>query len=254
MFLIEKIFIGENVLCVVIVCIEWIFEIFLLVCLFFLGGKDFIVFFYFVVEVVCRRKCYFFVLFIDWEVQYQCIIEYIQKMWEMYWDVMDIFYWVVFFLIMVNGVLQFQLEWICWEFGVIWVCQLLEEVIIDMMYFFFYWYVMMFEEFVLVFFFWFVGNWCGVVILIGVCVDELFNCFMGLVFQCKLRYVDDKFWIIVLFEGFYYIMNLLYDWKVCDIWIYNVRICVIYNFLYDLMYCVGVLLCNMCVCEFFGFE
>ncbi len=47
--------------------------------------------FHIVVEVVCRKKCRFSVLFIGWEVQYLCSFEHIQKMWEMYRDVTDTF-------------------------------------------------------------------------------------------------------------------------------------------------------------------
>ena len=65
-------------------------------------------------DVARRKKRRFSVLFIDWEAQYQCTIEHVQKMREMYRDVTDTFYWVAL-LTTVNGVSQFQPEWICWE-------------------------------------------------------------------------------------------------------------------------------------------
>ena len=43
-------------------------------------------------DVARRKKRRFSVLFIDWEAQYQCTIEHIQKMREMYRDVTDTFY------------------------------------------------------------------------------------------------------------------------------------------------------------------
>lgn len=104
--------------------------------------------FHIVVEVVCRKKCRFSVLFIGWEVQYLCSFEHIQKMWEMYRDVTDTFLLGAFSLTTVNGVSQFQPEWICWESGVTWVRQPPEEGITDMAYFPFYLYAMTFEEFV----------------------------------------------------------------------------------------------------------
>ncbi|STE89048.1 putative phosphoadenosine phosphosulfate reductase [Escherichia coli] len=82
------------------------------------------------------------------EAQYRCTIEHIQKMREMYHDVTEIFYWVALPLTTVNGVSQFQPEWICWEPGVTWVRQPPEEAITDMTYFPFYRYAMTFEEFV----------------------------------------------------------------------------------------------------------
>lgn len=48
----------------------------------------------------------------------------------------------------VNGVSQFQPEWICWEPGVEWVRQPPDDAITDMSYFPFYRYAMTFEEFV----------------------------------------------------------------------------------------------------------
>ncbi|EFC8798348.1 DUF3440 domain-containing protein, partial [Escherichia coli] len=201
-----------------------------------------------------RKKRRFSVLFIDWEAQYQCTIEHIQKMREMYRDVTDTFYWVALPLTTVNGVSQFQPEWICWEPGVTWVRQPPEEAITDMAYFPFYRYAMTFEEFVPAFSSWFAGNRCGVAVLTGVRADESLNRFMGLVSQRKLRYADDKPWTTASPEGFYYTMYPLYDWKARDIWIYNAKTRAIYNPLYDLMYRAGVPLRNMRVCEPFGPE
>ncbi|MBL6172360.1 phosphoadenosine phosphosulfate reductase family protein, partial [Escherichia coli] len=82
----EKILTGENVLRAAIARIEWIFETFPSVCLSFSGGKDSTVLFHLVAEVARRRKRHFSVLFIDWEAQYRCTIEHIQKMREMYHD------------------------------------------------------------------------------------------------------------------------------------------------------------------------
>lgn len=87
----EKILTGENVLRAAIARIEWIFETFPSVCLSFSGGKDSTVLFHLVAEVARRRKRHFSVLFIDWEAQYRCTIEHIQKMREMYHDVTETF-------------------------------------------------------------------------------------------------------------------------------------------------------------------
>lgn len=253
-FLTEKIFTGENVLRAATARIEWTFETFPSVCLSFSGGKDSTVLFHLVADVARRKKRRFSVLFIDWEAQYQCTIEHIQKMREMYRDVTETFYWVALPLTTVNGVSQFQPEWICWESGVKWVRQPPEYAITDMAYFPFYRYAMTFEEFVPAFSSWFAGNRCGVAVLTGVRADESLNRFMGLVSQRKLRYADDKPWTTASPEGFYYTMYPLYDWKTRDIWIYHTRTRAIYNPLYDLMYRAGVPLRNMRVCEPFGPE
>ena len=78
--------------------------------------------------------------------EYQCTIAHILKMREMYRDVTETFYWVALPLTTVNGVSQFQPEWICWEPGVEWVRQPPDDAITDMSYFPFYRYAMTFEE------------------------------------------------------------------------------------------------------------
>lgn len=90
-FLTEKVLTGENVLRAAIARIEWIFETFPSVCLSFSGGKDSTVLFHLVADVARRKRRRFSVLFIDWEAQYQCTIEHIQKMREMYHDVTETF-------------------------------------------------------------------------------------------------------------------------------------------------------------------
>lgn len=128
---IPKINTGENVLSAALHRIEWIFETFSSVCLSFSGGKDSTVLYHLVAEVARRKKRRFSVLFIDWEAQYQCTILHIRKMREMYRDVTDTFYWVALPLTTVNGVSQFQPEWICWERGIEWVRQPPEDAITD---------------------------------------------------------------------------------------------------------------------------
>ncbi|EFK4582230.1 phosphoadenosine phosphosulfate reductase [Escherichia coli] len=251
----EKILIGTNVLLAARQRIEWIFDTFPSLCLSFSGGKDSSVLFHLTAEIARKRKRRFSVLFIDWEAQYQCTITHVLKMKDMYEDVTEMFYWVALPLTTVNGVSQFQPEWVCWEPGIEWVRFPPECAITDTSYFPFYKYAMTFETFVPAFSSWFSRKQkCGVAILIGVRADESLNRFMGLASRHKLRYADDKPWTTASPDGFYYTLYPLYDWKTRDIWIYNSNTGAAYNSLYDLMYRAGVPLRKMRVCEPFGPE
>ncbi|EFH3425741.1 phosphoadenosine phosphosulfate reductase family protein, partial [Escherichia coli] len=198
---IQKVIAEENVLSAAIQRIEWVFSAFSSVCLSFSGGKDSTVLFHLTADIARKKKRRFSVLFIDWEAQYQCTIQHVLNMRELYRDVVDTFYWVALPLTTVNGVSQYQPEWVCWETGVEWVRRPPEDAITDTEYFPFYRYAMTFEEFVPAFSSWFVADRCGAAILTGVRADESLNRFMALTSQSKLRYADDKPWTTASPDG-----------------------------------------------------
>ncbi|EMU6031390.1 DUF3440 domain-containing protein [Salmonella enterica subsp. enterica serovar Bredeney] len=250
----EKIKTGENVLRAALGRLEWVFDNFSSICLSFSGGKDSTVLFHLMAEMARKKQRRFSVLFIDWEAQYRCTIQHIEKMQALYKDVTEKFYWVALPLTTVSGVSQYQPEWVCWEPGVDWVRHPPEEAITDVNYFPFYRHAMTFEEFVPAFADWFAGKQCGVAILTGIRADESLNRFMALASQRKLRYADDLPWTTASPSGLSYTLYPLYDWKARDIWIYHARTRTPYNQLYDLMYRAGVPMRNMRVCEPFGPE
>ena len=250
---VRKIPAGENVYQAAVKRVEWIFDTFPKVCLSFSGGKDSTVLFHLMAGIARKRNRCFSVLFIDWEAQYQCTIEHIQKMKEAYQDVIDTFYWVALPLTTVNGTSQYQPEWICWEHDASWVRLPPEEAITKSDYFPFYKYAMTFEEFVPEFSLWFSQKKMAAM-LIGIRADESLNRFMALTSRSKLRYEENKPWTTASVEGFYYTAYPLYDWKAKDIWIYHSESKAIYNPLYDLMYRAGVPIKAMRVCEPFGPE
>lgn len=249
----KKIWTGENVLQAAEKRIQWIFDTFASVCLSFSGGKDSSVLFHLMSDIARKTAKRFSVLFIDWEAQYSCTIQHIQKMQKLHQDVTERFYWVALPLTTENGVSQFQPEWVCWEKNTRWVRQPPEDAITDTTYFPFYKYAMTFEEFVPAFSSWF-ANGHSTAIVTGVRADESLHRFMGVSSQRKKRFTTDTPWTTASPENSYYVMYPLYDWKTRDIWIYNNKTQSIYNPLYDLMYMAGVPLRNMRVCEPFGRE
>ncbi|EBA1561086.1 DUF3440 domain-containing protein [Salmonella enterica subsp. enterica serovar Poona] len=249
-----KLNIGVDVFSAAIERINWIFQTFQSVCLSFSGGKDSTVLFHIVADIARKKKRRFSVLFVDWEAQYQCTIEHVQRMKLAYEDVTDNFYWVALPLTTVNGVSQYQPEWICWEPGKQWVRNLPEGAISSSSFFPFYCSAMTFEEFIPSFAQWLSRKKGITAMLTGVRADESINRFRAVASYRKLRYSDDKPWTTASLDGFSYTAYPLYDWKSRDIWIYNAKYSAFYNPIYDLMYRAGVPLKAMRVCEPFGPE
>ncbi len=249
-----KTFTGENVFEASLRRVEWILETFTDVCLSFSGGKDSTVLFHLLANIARRKKRRFSVLFVDWEAQYQCTVRHVEAMKVLYEDVINTFYWVSLPLTTVNGVSQFQPEWICWEHGAQWCRSPPDGAITDEAFFPFYHYAMTFEEFMPEFSHWFAYEKKRVAILTGIRADESLHRFMALTSRRKQKYADDKPWTTASPEGEYYTAYPLYDWKARDIWIYNARYQAVYNPLYDLMHRAGVSIYSMRVCEPFGPE
>lgn len=180
-------------------------------------------------------------------------IAHIESMKALYQDVISDFYWVALPLTTVNGVSQFQPEWIAWEPGLDWVRQPPQDAITDVSFFPFYRYAMTFEEFIPAFNHWLArGN--RLASLIGIRAEESINRYRALTSKSKSRFSKDKPWTTASPEGFSYTCYPLYDWKVNDIWVFCGRTKLIYNPLYDLMRRAGVPLRSMRVCEPFGPE
>nr|WP_228725527.1 MULTISPECIES: DUF3440 domain-containing protein [Enterobacteriaceae] len=251
--LVNKIKLGENVLEAAKDRIGWIFDTFQRVNVSFSGGKDSTVLIHLVAEIARSRKRKFSVLFIDWEVQFSLTIDHIQKIKEFYADCIEYFYWVALPITTVNGVSQYQPEWVAWQPDTDWVRQPPPYAITDPAFFPFYRHAMTFEEFVPAFASWFAQK-KSAAILIGIRTDESLNRFCAINSYKKLRYADNKPWTTASQEGFYYNAYPIYDWKVNDVWRYHAKTSNIYNSLYNLMFQAGVPLSSMRICEPFGPE
>lgn len=249
----NRVELDMNVLDAALLRLEWLFDTFEKVCLSFSGGKDSSVLFHLAASVARQNGKKFDVLFIDWEAQFSLTIEYINFMKVRYQDVIGQFWWVALPMTTVNGVSQYQPEWISWELGAEWVRQPPAGAITCPFFFPFYRYAMTFEEFVPAFTEWLAQGKC-LASLIGIRTDESLHRYMALTSSTKQRFSTDTPWTTASPSGWCYTCYPLYDWKTRDIWIFNARLKQPSNPLYDLMYQAGVPLRNMRVCEPFGPE
>lgn len=90
---------------------------------FFSGGKDSGLMLHLTAELARQMGKKICVLFIDWEAQFSCTINYVQSLRELYTDVIEEFYWIALPLTTQNSLSQYQPEWQCWEPDVEWVRQ-----------------------------------------------------------------------------------------------------------------------------------
>lgn len=140
------------------------------------------------------------VLFIDWEAQFSCTIDYVQALRERYSDVIERFYWVALPLTTQNSLSQYQPEWQCWEPGTPWVRQPPEDAITDPDYFSFYQPGMTFEQFVREFADWY-SDKRPAAMMVGIRADESYNRFVAIANSRKQRFADDKPWTTAAHGG-----------------------------------------------------
>ena len=135
--------------------ITWTLNTLPRVCVSFSGGKDSGLMLHLTAEIARQMGKKICVLFIDWEAQFSCTINYVQSLREFYADVIEEFYWVALPLTTQNSLSQYQPEWKCWEPDVEWVRQPPQDAITDPDFFSFYQPGMTFEQFVREFAEWF---------------------------------------------------------------------------------------------------
>ena len=248
-----KISLNQNVLEAAEERITWTLENLPRVCVSFSGGKDSGLMLHLTANLARKLNKKISVLFIDWEAQFSCTINYISALREMYADVIDHFYWVALPLTTQNSLSQFQPEWQCWEPNTQWVRQPPPDAITDPGYFPFYQPGMTFEQFVREFADWF-SNKRPAAMMIGIRADESYNRFVAIASLRKQRFADDKPWTTAAPGGHTWYIYPLYDWKTADIWTWFSRTEQPCNPLYNLMYQAGVPARYMRICEPFGPE
>ncbi|MGA5918762.1 phosphoadenosine phosphosulfate reductase [Escherichia coli] len=233
--------------------ITWTLNTLPRVCVSFSGGKDSGLMLHLTAELARQMGKKICVLFIDWEAQFSCTINYVQSLRELYTDVIEEFYWVALPLTTQNSLSQYQPEWQCWEPDVEWVRQPPQDAITDPDFFSFYQPGMTFEQFVRDFAEWF-SQKRPAAMMIGIRADESYNRFVAIASLNKQRFADDKPWTTAAPGGHSWYIYPIYDWKVADIWTWYANHQSLCNPLYNLMYQAGVPLRHMRICEPFGPE
>ncbi len=93
--------------------ITWTLNTLPRVCVSFSGGKDSGLMLHLTAGLARKIGKKIHVLFIDWEAQFSCTIDYVQSLREQYADVIETFYWVALPLTTQNSLSQYQPEWQC---------------------------------------------------------------------------------------------------------------------------------------------
>lgn len=213
---IYKIPLAQNVLDAALERITRALETLPRVCVSFSGGKDSGLMLHLTAMLARQLHKKIDVLFIDWEAQFSCTIDYVEALRARYSDVIERFYWVALPLTTQNSLSQFQPEWQCWEPGTPWVRQPPTDAITDPEYFSFYQPGMTFEQFVREFADWY-SEKRPAGMMVGIRADESYNRFVAIANSQKQRFADDKPRPPVPPAGIPYIYPI-YDWKTADIW------------------------------------
>lgn len=232
--------------------IEWTFDNFNKIYLSFSGGKDSTVMMHLACQEARKRGRKIGILIVDLEAQYQATIEHMDRMTDMYEDVIDL-HWCCLPMSLRNGVSNFEPKWVAWDQDKedIWVRPLpgKAKTLNSEGY---EWYVpgMEFEEFIVEWGEWYAGGE-ETACLVGIRADESLNRFRTIaVYDKKMK--NGKRWTTQVSEGLYNIYPI-YDWTTKDIWRYHGKFPEdVANPVYDLMNKAGVPLSHQRLCQPFG--
>lgn len=251
--MVEKHHLGINVLQAAQERIAWTFDTFPRIYVSFSGGKDSTVMLHLVMDEAIKRGRKVGVMLVDLEGQYRLTIEHVQRMYDMYADYIEP-YWFCLPIALRNAVSQFEPKWCAWQPDrqEDWIRQPPAMAITDSKPYPFFKYnserPMEFEEFVPAF-----GDWYS--------QDKLTACFVGIRTAESLNR-----WRTIAghgrkFEGRKHTNHVLksvwnvypiYDWSTEDIWTYHGKTNKPYNTLYDRMHQAGLTLHQMRICQPYG--
>lgn len=247
--MVEKNYLGINVLEAARRRIAWTFDTFPKIYLSFSGGKDSTVMLHLVMDEAIKRGRKVGLLLVDLEAQYKLTIKHAVNCYEYYWDHIDP-YWVALPISLRNAVSMYEPKWTCWESGKDWVRNPPKFAITDPEFFPFYKQGMEFEEFTPKFGHWLSQDETLTASFVGIRTDESLHRWRTIK-AGKKQGMDGKAWTTWNGKGVYSIYPI-YDWRTKDIWTYHAKTGKPYNRLYDRMHQAGLSIHQQRICQPYG--
>lgn len=235
--------------------INFIFDNFKKIYVSFSGGKDSGICTHLMCQEARKRGIKIGLLFIDIEAHYQKTVEFAERMFKQYQDVI-IPYWICLPMSTDNSLSYFEEMWSWWDpdKANVWARNMpTEDYVINLNNnpLPFYKYKMTFEEFTPSFGKWYAGNQ-DTACIIGIRTQESLNRWRAITNKKKKRF-KNKNYSTKISEHLYNFYPI-YDWQVEDDWRFYGKTGLDYNRLYDLMYQAGIPVNKMRVDEPFGDE
>ena len=252
MGVIQKTYLGIDVLLASQNRISQVFNKFNKIYLSFSGGKDSTVMLHLVAEEARKQNRKFGVLFIDWECQFESTISHVKELLNDYKDVIDP-YWIQLEIMTNNSTSMYEPTWKSWDESKIklWTRDKEKTSITEKSFFPFYFDNITFEEFVPLFGQWY-ANGEPTACFVGLRAQESLNRFRTIARDDVNRFEDKKYSVKI--TDTLYNFYPLYDWKAKDIWKYFGHSKKSYNPIYDKMYQAGLTIHQMRIDEPFGDE
>lgn len=243
----ERKYLETNVLYEAKKRIENVFNEFENIYVSFSWWKDSTVMLHLVMDEAIKRNRKVWVMFIDWETQYNLTINHISNLYEKYKDNI-IPYWLCIPLLSDNSCSQHEPYWLSWDESKkeLWTREKPEISIKSPDIFDFYTENMTFEEFITKFSVWY-WKWEKVACFVWIRTVESLNRYRAIARWDKNMYKWLHYSTNVLWDA--YNFYPIYDWTVDDIWIYNWKYKKEYNKIYDRMYQAWLTISQMRVDE-----
>lgn len=217
------------------------------VCISLSGGKSSTVLLHLAATVAKAHGKKITVLFIDQEAQHTQTISHIQRLKQLYRDVIENFYWIALPLTTENNQSCHSHTWISWEDNVQWWRMPPADTLTDQHFFPFYHYAMTEGDFTSAFLNW-LSSGKTLAFVMGTLSNEAANNDSQPI-QKSADVARNEFLSTSEAGSQIHTLHPLFDWQSQDVWLFNSLSKAPYNPLYDLMYRSGTPRSNMKIQE-----